>query len=163
MLEDIKFNSEFAMDPMMLDYKSVLHMVDFQTPFSFACFLSEESSRDVWLSFTPCCSFIYSGYPHIMRFNQRFLLTTPKFEEMACSLLIQITLSGNEIHISVCAEKSHHGPQEEFTKKQVTANPRFTGWTHLHPYCQSYERHYERRRSSSFFTDTWSSPSISIH
>ena len=58
------------MNIIYFDHSPVLLIVDQQTKFSAAAFLSSAKTKDIWSTFLKCSSTIYTGLPSTMMVDQ---------------------------------------------------------------------------------------------
>lgn len=64
------FNKVVSLDLMKLDEKTVIHAVDRDTKFMAACFLTGESTADLWEAFLTIWVGPYIGHPDTLALDQ---------------------------------------------------------------------------------------------
>lgn len=107
--EDIIFNRTVLLDIMYLDGKPLLHVVDKDTLFSAAAFLSSgESTEDVWRAYVRCWVTPYIGYSDFMHTDQGPQLASEEWKALQQSVGIKRLESGVESHNSLGVGERYH-------------------------------------------------------
>lgn len=108
--DDIVFNRTVLLDIMYLDGKPLLHVVDKDTLFSAAAFLSSgESTEDVWRAYVRCWVTPYVGYSDSMHTDQGPQLVSDEWKALQLSAGIKRLESGVESHNSLGVGERYHG------------------------------------------------------
>lgn len=102
------FNRIVCLDIMKLDGISVLHVVDRDTKFSAATFLSGETTSDVWEAFLCIWVAPYAGYPENIAFDQGRQFTSTEWEHLMRSSNIVMHPSGVESHNALGVGERYH-------------------------------------------------------
>ena len=68
--ETLRFNHRVAIDTMFINNKPILHMVDEATHFSAACFLRNQSTREIWNNIRKLWILTYMGPPDFLIVDQ---------------------------------------------------------------------------------------------
>lgn len=106
---DIVFNRTVLLDIMYLDGKPLLHVVDKDTLFSAATFLSNgESTEDVWRAYVRCWVTPYIGYSDFMHTDQGPQLASDEWKALQLSAGIKRLESGVESHNSLGVGERYH-------------------------------------------------------
>ena len=107
--EDIVFNRKVYMDIMYLDGKSVPHIVDKDTQFSAAAFLSHgETTEDVWNIYMTRWVVPYVVYSTEIHVDQGPQFTFEKWKSLLAAAGIQMEESGVESHRALRVGERYH-------------------------------------------------------
>ncbi len=98
---DIVFNREVALYLMWIEKKAVLHVVDIETGFNSATFLSYQTDEAVWDAFVICCASLYIGFPTKMRADQVSAFTSVRWTNRTKAVRTEFQESGVEAHNSL--------------------------------------------------------------
>lgn len=97
------------MDLMSLDGQSVFHIVDKETLFSAACFLSNgETAKDVWDAYIVYCVNPYSDYWNEIHEDQGPQFQSSEWKNLLHAAGIKPTDSGVESHNALGARETYH-------------------------------------------------------
>jgi hypothetical protein len=67
---DFCFGGQVDMDLLWIQPRPVLHVVDHDTGFTAAYFVTGETMEHIWEAFLSCCSLIYDGMPKALLVDQ---------------------------------------------------------------------------------------------
>ena len=102
--DSVKFGEELPMDLMLLDEKTLLHIVDTATCFSAAASLDEDfdqSVEDIWLAFIQIWCTLYTDYPSRLRDDQGSSFTSDRWRQLTDHAGIPLRMSGVKAHSSL--------------------------------------------------------------
>lgn len=74
--DEVLFNREVALDLMYLEGKALLHVVDIDTHFNSAQFLTGNTVEHVWDAFLTCWTTMYIGHPSKIRVDKGSAFTS---------------------------------------------------------------------------------------
>ena len=107
--ETIIFNRIVLMDLMTIEGQTVLHIVDRDTLFSAACFLSDgESTRDVWEAYLRYWVNPYAGYSDEIHGDQGPQFQSSEWKNLLQAAGIKQTDSGIESHNALGPGETYH-------------------------------------------------------
>jgi transposase InsO family protein len=108
---DITFNREIALDIFYLRGRPALHIVDLDTHFHEASFLSSVSTDDVWDAILQNWANIYAGFPESILTDQGSQLVSARFAELAVHFGVKVHHTPIvESHNSNGLVERYHGP-----------------------------------------------------
>ena len=112
------------MDIMYFDGKPVLHIVDKDTQFSAAAFLSHgETTEDVWNVYMMYWVIPYVGYSTENHVDQGPQFTPEKWKSLPAAAGIQMEESGVEIHNALGVGERYHSFLRQIYRKVRTQFP----------------------------------------
>ncbi len=107
---DIVFNREVALDLMWIEKKAVLHVVDIETGFNPATFLSSQTVEAVWDAFVICWASLYIGFPMETHVDQGSAFTSVRWTNRAKEVGTDFQESVVEAHNSFGSGERYHAP-----------------------------------------------------
>jgi len=121
--DDIVFNRIVLLDIMYLDGKPVLHVVDKDTLFSAAAFLSGESVEAVWWTYARIWAHAYAGHPEQMHTDQGPQFVAAGWRALAHAAGIHQRESGVESHNSLGAGERYHAVLRQIYRRVKADHP----------------------------------------
>lgn len=122
--EKIVFNRLILLDLMYLDGLPVLHVVDNDTLFSAATFLTEgETSEAIWRAYLQCWVTPYVGHPDLMHTDQGPQLISGQWRALLAANGIKHLESGVESHNSLGAGERYHAFMRQLFLRVRAAHP----------------------------------------
>jgi transposase InsO family protein len=103
--------------------RPLLHVVDVETNFSAATFLSSESAQNIWDAFMKCWGSVYIGFQDLFRTDAGSVFKSDHFQRLASSHGVEIQYSGVESHNFIAAGKSLHSTLRRVYNRIFSEHP----------------------------------------
>lgn len=96
------------MDLMVLETKTVLHTADCNLKHFAACFLTEESTKDIWDVFLKIWVNEYAGFPDSIAFHQGSQFTSDEWDMILAYYGVNNQASGAKSHNALGSGVCYH-------------------------------------------------------
>lgn len=122
--ENVVFNRTLCLDLMTIDGKQVLHIVDKNTKFSAASFLSSETADETWNTFMRIWACMYIGFPDVMETDQGPQFTSKRWATLLLMAGIKHKLSGVQSHNAIGVGERYHSFLRKIYTKVRRSHPK---------------------------------------
>jgi hypothetical protein len=106
--EDGRFNHELIADIMYLDNGNVLHVIDADTRFQSAQFITDQKARTIWKALRRCWIDIYCGPPDVLRVDSGSNFTSTEFAQLSAAQGVVLQIAPVEAHHLIGMVERNH-------------------------------------------------------